>query len=224
MVITIDGPVAAGKTTAAHGLAARLRLALLDTGAIYRCVAQEARNRDLDWLDEAAMTRVAQELAIEFRMEDGHNRVFLAETDVTALIRRPEISQGASIVSALPGVRMGLLSVQRRQATKGALVVEGRDTGTVVFPEAEIKFFLTADPEIRAMRRFLELERKGVKAALQDVLDDLQERDHRDSTRPIAPLVPAENATTIDSSDRTADEVITTMYDRVSDQLELGHP
>lgn len=219
MVITIDGPVAAGKTTVARRLGARLGWCLLDTGAIYRCVALDSQRQGLDWHDETAMSRVADQLEIDFRPQDNTHRVFLANTDVTADIRQPEISRGASIVSALPGVRSALLEVQRQQASRGHLIAEGRDTGTVVFPEAELKFFLTATPEIRARRRFLELQDEGLAADLQDVLAELRERDHRDSNRPIAPLAAAPDAVVIESSSMSADEVVVTMHSHASSDL-----
>jgi len=221
LVITIDGPVAAGKTSAARGLAARIDFPLLDTGAIYRCVALEAQSRDLNWHDEAEVARVASELEIEFQTEGGTRRVFLSNTDVTEEIRRPEISQGASIVSEQVGVRAALLTLQRQQAVRSDLIAEGRDTGTVVFPQAERKFFLTAAPEVRAHRRFLELRSRGIETHLRDVLAELEERDRRDSSRSIAPLVAAVDAMTIDSSAMSAAEVIEEMYRLVRRHLPV---
>jgi len=178
LVITIDGPVAAGKTSAARRLAARLRFTLLDTGAIYRCVALDAQGKGLDWHDE----------------------------------------------SALSGVRTALLALQRQQATASNVIAEGRDTGTVVFPGAELKFFLTATPEIRARRRFLELVSQGIEIEFRDVLTALRERDHRDSSRSIAPLIPAADAVTIDSSSMTADNVVAQMQRHVPDDFLVTDP
>ena len=211
LVITIDGPVAAGKTSAARGLAVRLGLPLLDTGAIYRCVALATRQQGLDWSDESAVVRVVSEIEIACRTEGAIHRIYTNNIEVSEAIRRPDISQGASIVSALPGVRSALLHVQRQQAAEGRLIAEGRDTGTVVFADADCKFFLTARPEVRAHRRHLELRSKGIDAEFRDVLAELEMRDPRDSTRAIAPLVPAADATTIDSSDMSAGEVIAEM-------------
>lgn len=211
MVITIDGPVAAGKTSTARGLAAQLGCPLLDTGAIYRCVALEAMKRREDWSDETGVTRVAGQIEIDFQRQDGVHRIFLDDTEVTEAIRQPQISRGASIVSALPSVRTALLELQRQQATKGDLIAEGRDTGTVIFPRADCKFFLTARPEIRAHRRLLQLQSQGIDTGFREVLAELEERDHRDSTRAVAPLQPASDATTIDSSDMNAEEVIAEM-------------
>ena len=217
LVITIDGPVAAGKTTAARQLAARLHFPLLDTGAIYRCVALQARRKGLDWSHEWAVSGVAAGLEIEFQTDAQAHRIFLDDVDVSESIRAPEISRGASIVSALPGVRAELLDVQRRQSAKGSLIAEGRDTGTVVFPHADRKFFLTATPDVRAHRRFLELQGKGIEIDIRDVLAELGERDHRDSSRAIAPLIPAADAITIDSSRMSVDEVVAEMQRLVSD-------
>lgn len=208
MVITIDGPVAAGKTTVARQLAARLRISLLDTGAIYRCVALQTLRQGLEWSHESAAALVAAELGIEFRTAGSIHQILLDGIDVSEAIRAPEISRGASIVSALPGVRSELLEVQRAQAAKGNLIAEGRDTGTVVFPQAEHKFFLTATPEVRARRRFLELQSKGTEVEVGDVLAELAERDHRDSSRSVAPLTPAADALAIDSSQMSAGEVV----------------
>lgn len=224
MVITIDGPVAAGKTSAASGLAARIGFPLLDTGAIYRCVALGAQIKGLNWHDEATVAQVANELDIEFRTESGAARVLLSSTDVTEEIRRPEISQGASIVSALPGVRAALLSLQRQQAARNDLIAEGRDTGTVVFPQADCKFFLTAAPSVRSRRRFLELHRQGIETDLDDVLAELEERDHRDSTRSVAPLVAAPDALTINSSAMSATEVVDELERLVSRDLGIAEP
>ncbi len=217
MIITIDGPVAAGKTTAARRLAARLGLPLLDTGAIYRCVALAARRQNLDWHDEPAVAQVAVDLRLRFTDMRGTQQVRLDGFDVSEPIRHPKISEGASIVSAHPGVRAALLAVQRRQAEAGDLIAEGRDTGTVVFPAAEWKFFLTAAVQVRAQRRLLELHGKGVSTDLPNVLQEIRARDHRDSTRELAPLVPASEAITIDSTRLSIEQVVARMADSVLD-------
>jgi cytidylate kinase len=211
LVITIDGPVAAGKTSAARQLASRLGFTLLDTGAIYRSLALSAQRSGLEWRDESSMSQLASRMDIRFQQVGDVNRVLLSQDDVTEAIRYPEISQGASVVSALPGVRSALLDLQRQQASNGSVIAEGRDTGTVVFPQADVKFFLTATPQIRAQRRFLELETRGIDADLPAVLQDLHRRDHRDSSRSVAPLVPAPDAVSIDSSIMSAGEVLATM-------------
>jgi cytidylate kinase len=211
LVITIDGPVAAGKTTAAHRLANHLDITLLDTGAIYRTVAWLARQADRDWHREEAVEPLARRLSIEFRLRDGINRVFVEDRDLTDAIRQPEISHGASVVSAHPRVRAALLELQRAYGACQDVIAEGRDTGTVVFPAAEFKFFLTAAPEVRAQRRCLELRARGVDAELAAVLEELQRRDQRDSNREVAPLLAAPEAVRIDSSSLSVDEVVDTI-------------
>ncbi|MEE2775568.1 MAG: (d)CMP kinase [Acidobacteriota bacterium] len=208
MIITIDGPVAAGKTTAARELAIRLGYTLLDTGAIYRSLALSARNRGIDYEDEAALATTAAGLGLVFRFEGGRNRVLLDGDDVTEAIRHPDVSQAASIVSALPDVRAALLELQRQIARRGKVVAEGRDTGTVVFPDADAKFFVTADDEVRAARRHRELHQKGRDDSLEQVLAELRDRDSRDSSREVAPLVPADDATIIDTTGLDGEAVI----------------
>ena len=158
------------------------------------------------------MARVARELEIRFRLEGDVNRVVIGERDVTEDIRLPAISRGASIVSALPGVRGALLSLQRDFASSNDVIAEGRDTGTVVFPDADTKFFLTATPEVRAQRRHRELRQAGIEIELESVLSELQERDRRDSNREVAPLVPAHDATLIDSTTMSLEQVLNTMF------------
>ncbi len=216
MIVTIDGPVAAGKTTIARELAIRLGFTLLDTGAIYRCVALAARRLEIPWSEESRLAELAHEIDVSFELRDGQNRVFLDSADVSVAIREPEISEGASIVSALPEVRLALLEQQRSMAARGRMVVEGRDTGTVVFPEADAKFFLTADPEVRAQRRHRELVERGDRQSREqspehspeEVLASIKERDTRDTTRAVAPLAAADDARLIDSTDRSVEAIL----------------
>jgi len=186
LIVAIDGPAGAGKSTAARMLAARLGYALLDTGAIYRSMALRARERGVTWDDGPGVAALADGIDIAFRMEGAVNRVTLNGQDVTSAIRTPEMSDGASRVSALPEVRAALLGLQRRIGAGGGVVVEGRDIGTVVFPDAEAKFFLTAST------------------------------DERDSTRAAAPLRKADDAIEIDSSALSADAVVARMADVVA--------
>ena len=209
MIIAIDGPVAAGKTTLSKHLADRVGFSLLDTGAIYRAVAVASRRQDIDWSDEPSVATVASQLRIEFRWIDGTNQVLIEGEDVTEAIRTPEMSQGASLVSALPAVRKALLDLQRQLAEQGNVIAEGRDIGTVVFPHADLKVFLTARPEIRARRRHQEWLRKGIDDSYEDVLEALKERDARDENRPVAPLVPALDSILIDSSELSMEQVVT---------------
>lgn len=214
-VVAIDGPAGAGKSTVARGLASRLGYTFLDTGALYRAVALTARETQVPWTDGAALGELAHSLTIVFAKDGEGSRVLANGRDVTEAIRTPEISEGASRVSALPAVRAGLLDLQRRVATTANVVAEGRDVGTVVFPSAKAKFFLVANPETRAMRRTLELQAKGQPAVLAQVLADMRLRDERDSGRAVAPLRRAEDAVEIDTSALAPDEVIEKMAEIV---------
>jgi len=197
-VIAIDGPAGAGKSTAARALASRLGFFLLDTGAIYRTVALAASRQGVTFADAPALGRIAESLAVRF---DETGRVFLGDEDVSTLIRTPEMSQGASTVSAHPPVRAALLGLQRKLAARGRCVVEGRDIGTVVLPWAPLKIFLTASPEVRARRRYDELVAKGQTVDLAATLQEILVRDERDSNRATAPLKQAEDAVLLDTSE-----------------------
>ena len=215
LVVTIDGPAGAGKSTVAKQLARKLGYGLLDTGAIYRAVALTAQRLDIAWDNGSRCGQLACDLDIRFEFVGDKNHVFLAGEDVTMAIRTPEISQGASQVSALPEVRAGLLELQRRLGEGGGVVVEGRDTGTVVFPRAHAKFFLTATESERARRRLGELTAGGVEADYEKTLAELRERDERDSNRDVAPMRPAPDAILVDSSAQTIEQVVDSLAETV---------
>jgi cytidylate kinase len=211
VVVTIDGPAGAGKSTVAKQLARTLGYRLLDTGAIYRSVALVAVRRGVAWSDAEPLATLARDLEIRFEFVGDANHVFLAGEDVSAAIRTPEISQGASQVSAHPPVRTALLDLQRRLGAGGGVVVEGRDTGTVVFPQAQAKFFLVATPAERARRRVAELAERGTIVGYAETLAEMSERDARDAGRDVAPMKPAPDAVLIDSSAMTIDAVVDAM-------------
>jgi cytidylate kinase len=216
LVVAIDGPAGAGKSTTARLLAAKLGYELLDTGAIYRVMALLSRRAGVAWDDGPGVAAFADGLDLKFRLEGGLNHVFVGGADVTKEIRAPEMSDGASRVSALPEVRAALLGVQRRLGAEGGVVVEGRDIGTVVFPDAGAKFFLTANADERARRRVAELQAAGRPADFATTRDEMRARDERDSTRSVAPLRQADDAVAVDSSGLTPDEVVARMAAVVS--------
>jgi cytidylate kinase len=211
LVVAIDGPAGAGKSTTARLLAERLGYDLLDTGAIYRVMALLSKRAGVAWDDGPGVAAFGEQLDLKFRLEGGVNHVLLAGVDVSKDIRTPDISDGASRVSALPEVRAALLGLQRRLGAQGGVVVEGRDIGTVVFPDAGAKFFLTATPDERARRRVAELQAAGRPADFPTTRAEMQARDERDSTRAVAPLKQADDAIAIDSSGMTVDEVVAKM-------------
>jgi cytidylate kinase len=210
-IVAIDGPAGAGKSTAAKRLAARLGYAFLDTGALYRTLALIGRRRGVSWDDAGGLAGLAERLSIAFVPQGETNRVLADGEDVTQDIRTPEISEGASRVSAHGPVRASLLGLQRRLAGAGNLVAEGRDMGTVVFPDAPAKFFLTASPQERARRRAQELAAAGRPVDLDAVLQEMLARDRRDSTREVSPLRRAADAILIDSEGLNPGEVVDRM-------------
>ncbi len=210
-VVAIDGPAGAGKSTVARALAVRLGYTFLDTGALYRTVALVAQVRGIPWDDGARLGALAKGLAIVFARDGERTRILADTREVTNEIRQPDISDGASKVSALPEVRAGLLDMQRRVAAQADVVAEGRDIGTVVFPWAPAKFFLIANLETRAQRRTLELRTSGRPANLDEVLAEMRARDARDCGRAVSPLRRAEDAVEIDTTRATPDEIVVRM-------------
>jgi len=218
-IVAIDGPAGAGKSTVARQLARRLGFTIIDTGAIYRSVALAAQRAGIAWEDDTGLSRLLDAgLGLTFQGE----RVLLRGEDVTEAIRTPEISRGASVVSARPVVRQKLLQLQRdlgRAAPRGA-VLEGRDIGTVVFPDADVKFFLTASDEARAQRRHAELNEKGLSVPLPEVLSDQRRRDKDDTERAIAPLRAAADAVVVDTTGFDLEQVVERCFREASQRLK----
>jgi cytidylate kinase len=208
LVIAIDGPVGAGKSTVAKLVARKLGYLYVDTGAMYRAVALKALRLGMDINDPIVMAMLAEATDIQLQQQvDGSVRVFLDGEDVTEAIRTPEVSEASSIVSAHEGVRKVLAERQKVMAELGGVVMEGRDIQTVIAPDAEVKIFLTASLEERAKRRWLELQQKGISVSYEEVLQEVKERDERDKTRAIAPLRKAPDAVEIDTTGMTPEEV-----------------
>ena len=219
MIVTIDGPAGAGKSSAARALARTLGFEFLDTGAMFRAVALAAMRSGVCLTDEAGLAR----LLAGVRLEIVAGRVSLDGEDVSATIRTPEVSAGSSVVAASAVVRPHLASLQRQIATGRDFVCEGRDQGTVVFPDAACKFFLTADAEERLRRRVGELEVRGTVVAIDELRRAQAERDHRDSHRELAPLRPAPDAIHVDSTGRTLEEIVSLMVAEVRGRM-AGRP
>ena len=203
-VIAIDGPTASGKGTVAHKVADRLKFHYLDSGALYRLTALSAIRRDTPLTDEHALAKLAEHLPVHFAGPD----ILLANENVTHAIRAEAVGNMASKIAALPAVRQALYGLQLGFRKPPGLVADGRDMGTVIFPHAQLKVYLTASVAARAQRRYKQLIDKGIPANMEDLLSDLQARDDRDTGRAIAPLVPAEGARILDTSNMTADEAI----------------
>lgn|SRR5690606_17996538 len=206
-ILTIDGPSGAGKGTVARAVAARLGWRLLDSGALYRVTALAALRAGIPLEDAEAVARLAERLDVQFAEQDGAERVLLDGEDVTAALRTEQCGEAASKVAAQPPVRRALLARQRAFIAPPGLVADGRDMGTGVFPEALLKVFLTASAEERARRRHKQLMDKGIGVSLRDLSREIAQRDERDANRPVAPLVPADDARIIDSTHMSPEEV-----------------
>jgi cytidylate kinase len=218
-IITIDGPAAAGKSTIGYELAKRLNYLYFDTGVMYRAVTWAALRERLDITDEAAITALARRLDIDVTpptREDGRQYTVLADgQDITWAIRDADVEAGVSPVSAYAGVREALVSQQRRISAQGRVVMVGRDIGTIVLPRADLKLYLDADVKERAMRRYQELLRRGQEVSYERVLASMQRRDDIDSGREVAPLLPADDAITIDTSDLNIDQVLEVIQEMI---------
>lgn len=211
LIIAIDGPSGAGKSTLSKLLAARLGYVNIDTGAMYRSVALAASRRGIDPADTIALARLCENLRIDFARQNGGERVLLDGEDVSAAIRTPEVSLLTSKVSACPAVREAMVRLQRAMGARGGVVLEGRDIGSVVFPQAEVKFFLVATAPERGRRRFEELKAKGLDVDLERTIAEVEARDAADTAREHAPLLQAPDAIPIDSTAMSIEEVLAEM-------------
>lgn len=222
VAIAIDGPSGAGKSSLARRAAAHFGLIYVDTGAIYRCVGLAAHRMDVNTRDAEAVQKILPTLDIRMDYNDaGEQRMFLGEEDVSSDIRLPEISICASNVSAHPAVRAFLLEMQRKMARENSVIMDGRDIGTVVLPDADLKIYLTASAGARAHRRMLELQNKGIDASFEDVLKDIELRDYQDTHRAEAPLRRAEDAVLLDTTEIGFDESFELLCRTIEERLGL---
>ena len=210
-VITIDGPAGSGKSTVSRLLARRLKVLYLDTGAMYRAVALKAKREGVDLKDREKISKLCRDLDLHFETLDGTARLFVGAEDISAAIRSPEMDMLSSAVSAIKEVREAMTLLQRKMAEQGGVVAEGRDMGTVVFPDADYKFFVNADPGVRAGRRYRERLERGESVSRGEVEKELKKRDDQDMTRALAPLVPAQDAIIIDTTHLSVEEVVEKM-------------
>lgn len=219
-VITIDGPSGAGKGTISTMLAEKLGWHFLDSGAIYRVLAVAALHHQISAEDEAGLAPLASSLDVSFETQNGENRIILEGEDVTQSIRTEEVGAVASKVASLPSIREALLRRQRAFKESPGLVADGRDMGTVVFPEAEVKIFLTASAEERASRRYKQLKEKGHDVSIGRLLADIKARDERDMNRSVAPLRPAEDALVLDSTELNIEQVLENVIEFVNKKIQ----
>lgn len=220
--IAIDGPSGAGKSTIAKAVAKRLGYVYVDTGALYRTIGWAALSENLNCSDAQQIMPLLKRIQVDLTYENGVQKVLLNGTDVSTEIRLPQCSMSASAVSAIPAVREFLLTTQRSIASHHNVIMDGRDIGTVVLPDAQVKIFLTASAEDRAQRRYEELCEKGVATTFEEVLADMKQRDYNDSHRDIAPLKPAEDSILVDTSNNTLEQSIDAIYNTILSALPAG--
>ena len=214
--VAIDGPGGAGKSSVAKAVARELGIIYVDTGALYRNIGLYVLDHGIDPKDESSVVSVLGDISLELKFENGKQTILLNGKDRGDEIRTPAASMAASNVSAIPKVREFLLKTQRDTAEKNSVIMDGRDIGTVILPNAEVKVFLTASPEARAKRRYLELTAKGTDVTYEQVFSEMVERDRNDSTRAIAPCVPAKDATIVDNSDMTEEETVLALLEVIN--------
>ena len=218
--VAIDGPAGAGKSSVAKAASAELGYIYVDTGALYRAVGVNALRKGIDTKDKEKVTATLNSITVELKFVNGEQQVFLNGENVSSEIRTPDASMAASNVSAIPAVREFLFDLQRDIAKNNNCIMDGRDIGTVVLPDAQVKIFLTAAPEKRAKRRYDELIAKGSKVEYNDVLEDLIQRDYNDSHREVAPLKPAEDSIIIDTTSFTLEQSINSVVNTVKENVK----
>ncbi len=216
LIVTIDGPAAAGKSTAGKSLAADFDYLYIDSGALYRAVSLKALRKGIDLGDGAALERMIRRTRLQPERTDRGMRMILDGEDITDELKGEKTGFAASTVSALPEVRRALLHLQRDLGREGGIVMDGRDIGTVIFPDAEAKFFLNASPEARGKRRWLEMKATGEECTEEQVVEDIRRRDLQDITRSNSPLMQAPDAVVIDTTDTTPDQVLAIMKDKIA--------
>ena len=219
--IAIDGPSGAGKSTVAKAVARELGIIYVDTGALYRTIGYFVRSRNVDPKDPVGVAALLPEISVELKYENGRQIVCLNGEDLGDRIRTPEMSMYASAVSAIPAVRTFLLETQRKIARENSVIMDGRDIGTVILPNANVKIFLTASDECRAMRRRDELVAKGIEVSYEEVLSDMRERDRNDSTRSVAPAVAAEDAVLFDNSWMSPDQCTAAIIKLIREKTQI---
>ncbi|MBQ8343969.1 MAG: (d)CMP kinase [Clostridia bacterium] len=220
--IALDGPSGAGKSTVAKAIAKELGIVYVDTGALYRSIGLYVMRKGIDKKDNEKIIALLPEINLSLVFVDGAQRVILNGEDVSGLIRTGEIAMYASAVSAIPEVRAFLLETQRKIARENHVIMDGRDIGTVILPDAQVKIFMVASPEARARRRYLELIEKGESCTFESVLADINERDKNDSTRKVAPAIPAPDAVFLDNSDLDIDGTVAKAIEIMSSKVDLG--